>query len=220
MILRSKASNSAEVKGATISARLRLGDLLVRAKLVTEMDIAKALERLSMCGGRLGDNLVAIGAISKDTLEKFVHRTPREPENIAATGLDETDLLGLMLKLIYVGRLQTVRQFGDAIKLPYNIVLELVQMAVDRSLLQNLGARSSDSLIDLAYTFTEQGKRFVIDAMTRQHYTGPAPVTLEDFTDQVNMQKLTNELVTPEKIKAATTGLAFDDRIMEQAARR
>jgi hypothetical protein len=209
-----------EVKGATISStRLRLGDLLVRAKLVTEMDIAKALERLSMCGGRLGDNLVAMGAISKETLESFVHRTPREPENIAATGLDESDLLSLMLKLIYVGRLQTVRQFGDAIKLPYNIVLELVRMAVDRSLLQNLGARNSDSdsLIDLAYTFTEQGRRFVIDAMTRQHYTGPAPVTLDDFTDQVNLQKLTNELVTPEKIKAATTGLQFDDRIMEQA---
>jgi hypothetical protein len=42
-------------------------------------------------------------------------------------------------------------------------------------------------------------------------------VTLEEFTEQVNMQKLTNELVTPEKITAATTGLAFDDRIMEQA---
>ncbi len=204
-------------EGATISTRLRLGDLLVRAKLVTEMDIAKALERLSMCGGRLGDNLVAIGAITKEALESFVHRTPREPDNIAATGLDEADLLNLMLKLIYVGRLQTVRQFGDSIKLPYNIVLELVRMAVDRSLLQNLGARSSDSLIDLAYTFTEQGKRFVIDAMNRQHYTGPAPVTLEEFTEQVNMQKLTNELVTPEKIKTATTGLAFDERIMEQA---
>jgi len=191
--------------------------LLVRAKLVTEQDIAKALERLSLCGGRLGDNLVAIGAITKETLEKFLHRTPREPENIAATGLDETELLSLLLKLIYVGRLQTVRQFADAIKLPYNIVLELVRMAVDRSLLQNLGARSSDSLVDLAYTFTEQGKRFVIDAMTRQHYTGPAPVTLDEFTDQVNLQKLTNELVTPEKIKAATAGLQFDDRIMEQA---
>ena len=45
-----------------------------------------------MCGGRLGDNLVAIGAISKDTLERFVHRTPREPENIAATGLDEKSI--------------------------------------------------------------------------------------------------------------------------------
>lgn len=202
-----------------ISTRLRLGDLLIRAKLVTELDVAKALERLSMVGGRLGDNLVAIGAITREQLEKFVHRTPREPESIAATGLDESDLLSLMLKLIYAGRLQTVRQFADTIKLPYNIVLELVKNAVDRMYLSNLGARTagSDSLIDLAYTFTDVGRRFVVDQMNRQHYTGPAPVTLEEFTDQVNLQKLTNELVTPEKIKVATTGLAFDERIMEQA---
>jgi hypothetical protein len=176
-----------------------------------------ALERLSMHGGRLGDNLVAIGAITQERLNSFLHRTPREPENIPATGLDESDLLSLLLKLIYVGRLQTVRQFAEAVKLPHGIVLELVRMAVDRSLLQNLGARNSESLIDLAYTFTEAGRRFVIDAMNRQHYTGPAPVTLDEFVDQVNMQKLTNELVTPEKIKTATTGLHFDDRIMEQA---
>lgn len=200
-----------------ISTRLRLGDLLIRAKLVSEQDVAKALARLSLCGGRLGENLVAIGAITQDQLEKFLHRTPREPENIAATGLDEADLLSLLLKLMYVGRLQTVRQFADAIKLPYNIILELVRMAVDRLYLQNLGARHSDSLIDHAYIFTDEGRRFVIDSMNRLHYTGPAPVTLDEFNQQVNMQKLTNELVTPEKIKAATKGLQFDDRIMEQA---
>ena len=96
----------------TISTHLRLGDLLIRAKLVTEQDVAKALQRLSLCGGRLGENLVAIGALTKDQLEKFLHRTPREPDSIAATGLDEADLLALLLKLMYVNRLQTVRQFA------------------------------------------------------------------------------------------------------------
>ncbi|WP_162601225.1 ATPase [Occallatibacter savannae] len=194
-----------------------MGDLLIRAKLVTEQDVQKALQRLSLCGGRLGENLVAIGAITNEQLEKFLHRTPREPENIPATGLDEVDLLSLLLKLMYVNRLQTVRQFADAIKLPYNIVLELTRMAVDRLYLQNLGARQGDSLIDMVYQFTDEGRRYVIDAMNRLHYVGPAPVTLEEFNQQVNMQKLTNELVTPEKIKAATTGLAFDERIIEQA---
>src|SRR6266568_1175606 len=207
---------SSSIQEGIISARLRLGDLLIRAKLVTEQDVARALERLTIHGGRLGDNLVALGAIQQETLDSFLHRTPAEPADIASTKLDEADLLGLMLKLIYTGRLQTVRQFGDAIKLPYHIVLELVRMAVDRSLLQNLGARSSDSLIDLAYTFTEEGRRYVHDALQRLHYTGPAPVTIEEFTDQVNLQKLTNELVTYEKIKAAIAGLQFDERIMEQ----
>lgn len=165
----------------------------------------------------MGDNLVANGAIKQDVLEAFLHRTPREPADIAATGIEDTDLLGLLLKLIYTGRLQTVRQFSDAIKLPYHIVLELIRMAVDRALLQNLGSRNSDSLIDLAYTFTEEGRRYVIDAMQRLRYVGPAPVTIEEFTDQVNLQKLTNELVTYEKIRAATAGLQFDERILEQS---
>ena len=173
--------------------------------------MAKALQRLSLCGGRLGENLVAIGALTKEQLEKFLHRTPREPENLAATGLDEVDLLALLLKLMYVNRLQTVRQFADAIKLPYNIVLELTRMAVDRLYLQNLGARQGDSLIDLTYQFTDEGRRYVIDAINRLHYVGPAPVTLEEFKHQVNMQKLTNEIVTSEKIKAATAGLSFDE---------
>jgi hypothetical protein len=116
-----------------------------------------------------------------------------------------------------VGRLQTVRQFADAIKLPHNIVLELVRMAVDRALLQNLGSRHSDSLIDLAYTFTEEGRRFVHDALQRLHYVGPAPVTMEEFNDQVNLQKLTNELVTYEKIREAMAGLEFDEKIIEKS---
>ena len=191
--------------------------MLIRAKLVTEQDVAKALERLAIQGGRLGDNLVANGAITREALDAFLHRTPREPADIAATGIDEADLLGLLLKLIYTGRLQTVRQFAEAIKLPYHIVLELVRMAVDRQFLQNLGSRNSDSLIDLAYSFTDEGRRHVIDALQRLRYTGPAPVTIEEFNDQVNLQKLTNELVTYEKIRAATQGLQFDDRIIEQS---
>ena len=47
---------------------MRLGDLLVRVKLVTEDDVAKALERQAAFGGRLGENLVVVGAIAKSTL--------------------------------------------------------------------------------------------------------------------------------------------------------
>jgi hypothetical protein len=195
---------------------MRLGDLLVRVKLVTEGDVAKALERLTEHGGRLGDNLVAIGAIEQRTLDAFIHRIPSEPADMAATGIDETELLGLLMKLIYAGRLETNRQFVEAIKLPYHIVLELVQMAVDRQLLRTLGSRESESLVDLSYVLTEEGRRWTVDALERLRYVGPAPVTLEEFNDQVNLQKLTNELITYERIKKALADLSFDDSIVEQ----
>ncbi len=191
--------------------------MLIRAKLVTEADVAKALERMSRHSGRLGDNLVAIGAIQQKTLDAFLHRIPAEPADMAAVGIDEVDLMGLLMKLIYKDRLETTRQFMDAIKLPYHIVLDLVGMAVNRQLLQTLGSRYSDNPIDLSYAFTEEGRRWTLDALQRLHYTGPAPVTLEEFNDQVNLQKLTNELVTVERIRKAIAHLTFDDTIVEQS---
>jgi hypothetical protein len=199
-----------------MGVRLRLGDLLLRARLITEDDVARALERLNEKGGRLGDNLVAIGAIEQRTLDDFIHRIPSEPANVAATGLDEGDLLGLLMKLIYTGRLESTRQFVDAIKLPYHLVLDLVQMSIDRQLLRTLGTRDSDSLVDMRYTLTEAGRVWTVDALERLRYVGPAPVTLEQFTDQVNLQKLTNERVSFERIRESFRGLTFDDSIVEQ----
>ncbi len=167
-------------------------------------------------GGRLGDNLVAMGAIEQSVLNTFLHRIPSEPPDIKSIGIDEIDLMGLLLKLIYRDRLETTRQFIDAIKLPYHIVIELIRMAVDRQLLQTLGSRYSDSPIDLSYSFTEVGRRWTLDALQRLRYTGPAPVTLDEFNNQVNLQKLTNEVITFERIRKAIGNLTFEDRIIEQ----
>jgi hypothetical protein len=190
---------------------------MINAKLVTEQDVAKALERLTEKGGRLGDNLIAIGALTQEKFNAFLHRIPSEPADIAATGIDEVDLMGLLLKLIYRDRLETTRQFIDAIKLPYHIVLDLIRMALERTLLQNLGSRYSDNPIDLSYSFTEEGRRWTLDALNRLRYTGPAPVTLEDFNYRVNMQKLTNEVITIDRIRRVMGDLTFEDALLEQA---
>ncbi|KAA6461258.1 ATPase [Acidobacteria bacterium AB60] len=196
---------------------MRLGDLLIRGNRVTEQEVARALELGRQNGGRLGDNLVAIGAIDQRTLMSFLHRIPGEPRDIAATGIDENELLALLMKLIYANRLETVRQFIDEIKLPYHVVAELTRMAVDRALLQTLGTRLSDNLLDMAYSLTEEGRRWTIDALERLRYAGPAPVTLADFCDQVNRQKLTNETITMKRIHQAIGDLEMDQSVLEQA---
>jgi hypothetical protein len=196
---------------------MRLGDLLVKANLVTAENIVEALERQASKGGRLGDNLVALGVLEHAALEAFLKRIPAEPADLEATGIEEIELLSLLMRLIYAGRLQSCRQFVDAIKLPYLLVTDLVKMAIDRNLLQNLGMRGASSSIDMMYTFTEEGKRWTIDSMERTSYAGPAPVTLAEFSYQVSLQKLTNERVTFERIRNALGGLTFDDSIVEQS---
>jgi hypothetical protein len=196
---------------------MRLGDLLIQAKMVTVEDVAKALELQAESGGRLGDHLVATGAIPQEQLDAFLYRMPTEPADIAATCLDVPDLLSLFMKLVYTGRLESVRQFVDAIKLPYHIVVDLVAMAVDRQLLRTLGSRESASLIDMSYVLTEEGRRWTLDALQQMRYVGPAPVTLEEFSHQVNLQKITNELVTFDRIRDAFGDLCFHDSIIEQS---
>jgi hypothetical protein len=200
-----------------IKARMRLGELLVQAKLVSVTEVTKALELQANQGGRLGDHLVAMSVITQEVLDAFLHRIPAEPANIAATKISEADLLSLLMKLIYDGHLSSIRQFVEAIKLPYHIVLDLVQIAIDRQMLRTLGTRNSESMLDMVYAFTDEGRRYSLDAFDQSRYTGPAPVTIEEFADQVNLQKVTNELVTFERIRESFGELTFDDSMIEQS---
>ena len=195
---------------------MQLGDLLVQARLVTVEDIGKALERQAIQGGRLGENLVAMGALTEDALDAFLHRIPTEPADIAATGIESVDLMSLMLKLIYSARLQTIRHITDAIKLPYRMVSQLVQMAVDRKLIQSLGVRGADSVGGVSYALTEGGTRWTLDALGQVGYVGPAPVPLDQFNDQVIHQKLTNEVITFDRIRKSIGSLTFDDALLLQ----
>ena len=104
----------------------------------------------------------------------------------------------------------------DAIKLPYHIVSELVGMAVDRKLLRTLGTRESDNLLDMAYVMTDEGRRWSTDALEQMRYTGPAPVPLAEFIQQVNLQRLTNEIVTMDRVNESVGELELQQSIIEQ----
>ncbi len=201
---------------ANIGTSLRLGDLLIRGKLVTAEDIGRALAHQAQNGGRLGDGLVAIGAITHERLDAFIHRLPREPHDIESTGIDGLDLMGLLLKLMYVNSLETLRQLQEAIKLPYLIVLDLVKMGTDRKLLITLGTGGQEGLADMRYMFTEEGKRWAIDNLNRSGYIGPAPIPVAAFAEQVNLQRPTNEIITFEGIRKATAAFTFSDALIEQ----
>jgi hypothetical protein len=53
-------------------ARLRLGELLVRGRVITEAQLREALREQSSWGGRLGQNLVDAGAIDEGALAHAV----------------------------------------------------------------------------------------------------------------------------------------------------
>ncbi len=196
---------------------MRLGDLLVRARLVTAEDVTRAVEHGNEQGGRLGENLVALGILTQPALDAFLHKIPGEPANLASTRIDENDLMSLLIKLIFINRLNSVGDYVEAVRLPLHLVTELATMAVDRRLLSALGTRKSDSLLDMSYALTDEGRRFAQEALERSGYVGPAPVTIEEFNEQVTLQKPTNERISMERIRGGMGEMTIDISLLEQA---
>ncbi len=191
---------------------MHLGELLVLTKQVTKEQLDEALTRQSQGGGKLGDNLIAIGAIDSETLGYFLSRTPAEPDDLNATGVSALELLNLLLKHVYSTRLESVVQFIEAIKLPPHLVQELVRMAVARELLVAMGSTGSN----IRYTLSEQGRRWAQDALKASQYTGPAPVSLDAFCERVRMQKINNEQVTSSNIRGALDGYNVSDEFIQK----
>ena len=176
----------------------------------------EALARQAGAGGRFGDHLVALGHITQEALDAFIHKTPVEPETIEATGIDETELVSLVMKLIYTWRLESTREISEAVKLPPHVVMKLVRIATERKLLYAKGVRPDNSAA-MNYAMTDEGQRWAMDALTRSQYTGPAPVTLEHYNERVNLQKITNEIVTFQRVRANIADLAMEDKLIEQS---
>ena len=127
-------------------------------------------------GGLIGDNLLALGVITRELLEAVLSEAPPMPKSIEDTGIDASELFKLMLKSIYTGSLEIPSKISERIRLPYAIVNKLLIEAGERNLLESLGSTGSTGLSEHRYSLTERGKRWAAEALNQNQYVGPAPV--------------------------------------------
>ncbi len=75
---------------------VRLGDMLVKAALITREQLNQALQQQQTGGGRIGTNLVKLGFISEDDITSFLSRQYGVP----SINLSHFDIDGTVIKLI------------------------------------------------------------------------------------------------------------------------
>lgn len=78
------------------TAASRLGDMLVKANLITEEQLKKALQQQEGQGGRLGSNLVKLGFISEDDITSFLSKQYGVP----SINLSHFEIDAAVIKLI------------------------------------------------------------------------------------------------------------------------
>src|SRR5260221_321140 len=96
---------------------MRLGEILLRRGLVTDADIEAALALQRTEGGRLGDNLIALGRLTAEQLTAVINAAPALPSDLAETGIPSRNLLNLLLKFMMFEACETILDLGERMKL-------------------------------------------------------------------------------------------------------
>jgi energy-coupling factor transporter ATP-binding protein EcfA2 len=197
---------------------MKIGNILVAKGLATVADITRAAEHQVANGGRLGDSIVALGILTHEQIEKVVNEAPQAPMTVADSGIDPASLLELVVKGMYSENLETASQIAETLKLTGNIINQLLLDAKERKLVEPLAATSAGagSMGEQRWTLTRAGRDFTVDALQRCQYFGPAPVSLKDYQERVENQRVTNEHVTRQDLDKAFSGLVMSERFVSR----
>lgn len=193
-----------------------LGELLVRERLITAEQLHAALIQQRMGGGRLGDALISLGYMSAGDLDHILHSVPPVPREIAQTGLSETFLVDLMLKIAYFeGQAFSLPDMSRKMSLSPGVVDELAELAKKDRL---IAVRSGGSYSRLSYIFalTDLGLERAEKAVQQSQYTGPAPVPLQTYRLMVAHQTVRQIEVDADWVNRAMSQLVISKTLHEQ----
>jgi hypothetical protein len=194
---------------------MAIGELLLAKNVIDEEQLEKVLHQQKIAGGRLGDNLVALGYITRENLEAILQEPPPVPKTVEQTGLDDNFLLNCLLRTMYISALQTIPELSDQIKLTRGVIEELLTFAKKEALVEIRGPSEKNYNI-MRYALTNAGKERASEALRRCEYIGPIPVPLEIYQVQVQKQTITNEVISIEKLKKALSHLVLSEDIVRR----
>ena len=193
-----------------------LGDVLVAHGFVTKEEIEAAIARQARQGGRLGENLVALGMLSEEQLRDALDAVPSSPRSLEEVGLEIPALLDLATKAMQAGTIETPSKLAELLRLPSRLGLDLMRAAEQRQLVESQGMASTHAMGELRYSLTTKGRQWAQNALELSSYVGPAPVSLEDYVARIRRQRIAGERVPPERVRAALGDLTMSAHLVAQ----
>jgi hypothetical protein len=140
---------------------------------------------------------------------------PREPQTIEETGLNRTFLFEHMTRIIYNKGRVTGLELVEEMGLPYQIIDVLLKELRGQELI-DIGGQRGYGDVNYEYILAPRGNQAAIDAMLKTMYSGPCPVTLDEWIASVKAQTIKDVVVTRKNIREAFQGLVIDESILNQ----
>jgi hypothetical protein len=194
---------------------MAVGELLLAKGIINEEQLKLVLHQQKIAGGRLGDNLVALGYLTRGELEAILQEPPPVAKTIQATGLDANFLMSSLLRSMFISQLQTIPELSEELKLTRNVIEDLLTTAKKDALVEVRGPSEKNYNI-MRYALTGAGKERANEALNRCEYIGPVPIPLDEYQTQVQKQTITNEVVSVEKLQRAMSHLVLSQDIVRR----
>jgi predicted ATPase with chaperone activity len=194
---------------------MRLGEILLQQGLVTAADIEAALALQRIEGGRLGDNLVALGRLTAEQLAAVINGAPALPADLSETGIPSRNLLNLLLKFMMFEASETILELAEQMKLPRLVVQQIMDEAVQQRFVEAKGAAGSLAL-SIRYALSEMGRTAAKEALEQSLYIGPAPVCLSAYQEQLGKQRIANEALDIDAMRKGFAGLVVPEHYLRK----
>ncbi len=148
--------------------------------------------------------------------EEIATMVPPSVNSIEDTGLDSSFISDLLLKHLYFGGVMAGATLAANMSLPYYQVIEIILESLKTQ--SFIEVRGSTGVLSTTYRYalTEKGQNRVREALERNMYAGPCPVTLQDYTFAVQRQTIRNVVVTRESLITAFSNLVFNQQTLDQ----
>jgi hypothetical protein len=134
------------------------------------------------------------------------------PRSVAELGMRQTVLDDLALKTLYLGGPISVLELSRQMRLPLEVTNELFFRMRTDMLCQVTGMKSN--IPDIA--ITSQGRARAVELLSQSQYSGPAPVSLENYVSQTRKQSVRNMVVHRDGVERAFAHLVIDEKTLSQ----
>ena len=141
---------------------------------------------------------------------------PPVPASIEETGLGLGLLTDLALKIMYYEGNLSGYELAERMSLPYPGVVDQVLEFLKREKLCEVKGVGGFAEAAYQYAIAEKGRAMAREALDRSHYTGPAPVTLEAYTEAVRRQPLVKVVVHQRAMRQALAHLVIGEETFVQ----
>lgn len=194
---------------------LVLGEKLVQENVINQAQLAEGLERQRRHGGRLGPNLIALGYVTEQDIKKIYQKHPSPPRSVEDTGLGFSYIVDLVTKhILFMGEFK-MADVVDRVKLPLAVVSPVLELLKRERMVEVKGATSYAAT---SYTFkvTEMGQKRSSELMDLCRYAGPAPVSLEEYRNMVELQSIKSVAINDASLRQAFSHLVCSDDLFER----